>query len=239
MRIVLMFIANLFRLPYMLWKVIHMSHHRDRFSKAERYGILHYLVRWANWGGRVRVKAFGLENIPKTGQFVMTPNHQGLFDTLTMLQVIDRPFSVVVKKELEHVYLLRNALQLLDSEYMDRNDIRQSMTVIQSMAARITAGENFVIYPEGTRSRRGNEMLPFKPGAFKAAVMSKASIIPVALVDCFIPFDEQSIRPVTVQAHFLSPITYEEYKDMKTTQLAVLVQDRIRKKITEVTSARA
>lgn len=236
MRIVLMFIANLFRLPYMLGRVIYLSHHRDRYSREVRYAALHHMVRWANWGGRVRVASFGEQNIPTDANFIMYPNHQGLFDSLTMVQVVERPFSVVVKKELEHVYLLRNALQLLDAEYMDRADIRQSMKIIQSIAARVSAGENFLIFPEGTRSRKGNELNPFKPGSFKAAVLSKAAIVPVALVDCFIPFDEQSIRRVTVQVHFLKPIPYEEYKDMKTTEIALLVQDRIKAKIAEVTS---
>ena len=55
--------------------------------------------------------------------------------------------------------------------------------------------------------------------------------MPVALVDSFKPFDTNTIRPVTVQVHFLEPIYYEEYKDMKTTEIAALVQDRIQKVI--------
>ena len=62
-RIVLMFLANLFRLPYMLFKVFRMARRRDIYTKEERYAALHRMVPWANWGGRVTVKADGLEKI--------------------------------------------------------------------------------------------------------------------------------------------------------------------------------
>ena len=55
--------------------------------------------------------------------------------------------------------------------------------------------------------------------------------MPVALVDSFKPFDTNTIRPVTVQVHFLEPMYYEEYKDMKTTEIAAIVQERIQKVI--------
>ena len=55
--------------------------------------------------------------------------------------------------------------------------------------------------------------------------------MPVALIDSFKPFDTNTIQPVTVQVHFLKPVLYEEYKNMKTTELAALVQERIQKTI--------
>ena len=62
----------------------------------------------------------------------------------------------------------------------------------------------------------GNEMLEFKGGSFKAATKAKCPIVPVALIDSFKPFDTNSIAPVTVLVHFLKPLYYDDYKDMKT-----------------------
>ena len=45
------------------------------------------------------------------------------------------------------------------------------------------------------------------------------------------PFDTNSIKPVNVQVHFLKPIPYEEYKDMKTTEIAAEVKRRIEETI--------
>ena len=49
----------------------------------------------------------------------------------------------------------------------------------------------------------------------------------MVLIDSFKPFDTNTISPVTVQVHFLEPMYYEEYKDMKTTEIAAEVKRRI------------
>lgn len=231
LRILLMFLANFFRLPYMLYKLFHMTNNMERYSKEERYACLHRFVRWANWGGRVKVKVYGLENLPKDSNFIMFPNHQGLYDTLTMVEALDKPFSPVAKIETENVFLLGRVIKMLDGEFMDRADIRQSLGIINHMAYRAKSGETFVIFPEGTRSRLGNDMLPFKPGAFKSATLSHVPIVPVALVDSYVPFDRPSVKRTTVQLRILKPIYYEEYKDMKTVEIAKTVQNIIRNEI--------
>ena len=96
-------------------------------------------------------------------------------------------------------------------------------------------GRNYLIFAEGTRSRNGNEVQEFKGGSFKAATRAKCPIVPVALIDSFKPFDTNTISQVTVQVHFLEPILYEEYQNMKTTEIAEIVKKRIEKVIHECT----
>ena len=69
--------------------------------------------------------------------------------------------------------------------------------------------------------------MDFKGGSFKAATKAKCPIVPVALVNSFKPFDTNSIKQVNVEVHFLKPMLYEEYKDMKTTEIANEVKKRI------------
>ena len=88
-------------------------------------------------------------------------------------------------------------------------------------------GRSYVIFAEGTRSKLGNKLLEFKGGSFKAATKAKCPIVPVALIDSFKPFDTGSTKPITVQVHFLKPLSYEEYKDMKTNDIAEEVKRRI------------
>ena len=107
------------------------------------------------------------------------------------------------------------------------------MQVILQVAKEVSEGRNFIIFAEGTRSRNGNELLPFKGGSFKSAMRAKAPIVPVALIDSYVPFDRNTIRKTTVQVHFLKPICYEEYKNMKSTEIAEEVRSRIEKTIKE------
>ena len=67
----------------------------------------------------------------------------------------------------------------------------------------------------------------FKGGSFKSAYKAKCPIVPVALMNAFIPFDKNSIRKVTVKVIYLKPIPFEEYKDMKTVEIAAIVKQRI------------
>jgi 1-acyl-sn-glycerol-3-phosphate acyltransferase len=79
----------------------------------------------------------------------------------------------------------------------------------------------------------GNQLLPFKGGTFKSAVRAKCPIVPCALIDSYKPFDEKSIAPVTVKLIYLKPICYEEYKQLKTPEIADLVKSRIEEAIKE------
>ena len=105
------------------------------------------------------------------------------------------------------------------------------MEIIKQMAAQVKKGRNFVIFPEGTRSRKGNEILDFKAGTFKSAVKAGCPIIPVALVNSFRPFDISSIKKETVQVHFLKAIYPEQYMGLKTVEIADLVHERIQEEI--------
>jgi len=230
-RIALMFLVNFYRVPYYLCKLMWLTSKRKGFDKEKKYAFLHKAIPCAIRGGRVNIKSFGLENIPKENGFLMYGNHQGMFDVMTLIYLIDKPFSTLSKKETANVPLLSRVLSCMNVEYIDRDDVRASLKTIQHVAERVRAGDNFIIYPEGHRSKNSNNMAPFKPGAFKSATLSKCPIIPVALVDSYKPFDVPSIKRTTVYIRFLKPILYEEYKDMKTTEISLLVSNRIKEAI--------
>ena len=63
---------------------------------------------------------------------------------------------------------------------------------------------------------------------------AKCPIVPVALIDTYKAFDTGSAEPLTVQVHFLKPMHYEEYKDMKSKEIAELVKQRIQDKISSI-----
>jgi 1-acyl-sn-glycerol-3-phosphate acyltransferase len=54
------------------------------------------------------------------------------------------------------------------------------------------------------------------------------------LVDSYKPFGTPGLHPVVTQVHFLKPIPYEEYKGMKTKEIADLVKSAIQSKLDEL-----
>ena len=191
--------------------------------------MLKFIDHRANKAGNVEIVASGIENIPKENGFIFYPNHQGMYDVLAIMEVAPVPFSVVAKKEVANIPFLKQIFSCVKAKMMDREDIRQSLQVIMQVAKEVKEGRNYIIFPEGTRSKNGNTVGEFKGGSFKAATKAKCPIVPVALINAFKPFDTNSIEQVKVQVHFLEPLYYEDYKEMKTTEIAQVVQNRIQK----------
>ena len=106
-RILLMVLRNLWFVPYGWFKLCYTAAHVEKYTEEERYQILKMIDRRANIGGRITIDAYGVENIPKQDGFMFFPNHQGLYDVLAILEVCPRPFSVVMKKEVENVPFLK------------------------------------------------------------------------------------------------------------------------------------
>ena len=232
-RILLMVCRNIFIVPWLYLKLCWYASHTNSIPVEKKMALLKTIVGYANRGGNVEIKAYGVENIPSEGSFMFFPNHQGLYDVLAMIETSPIFFSVVVKKELMKIGFLRTVFKIMGAYAIDREDVRQSMKVIQSVSEDVKNGKNFLIFPEGTRSRNGNEIGEFKGGSFKSATKAKCPIVPVALIDTYKAFDTGSAEPLTVQVHFLKPMHYEEYKDMKSTEIAAEVRKRVEATIQE------
>ncbi len=225
-RIALMVFRLFFKAIYYFIRIWWCSIRKD-ISYEEGFRCAKTATIAANKAGRVTIEAHGLENLPKKDGFILFPNHQGLFDGLVFLESCPRSFTFVMKKEAADIILLKQVRKALGALVIDREDLRQSMKVIQTMTQEVGEGRNFLIFPEGTRSRQKNHTLEFKGGTFKSAVKAKCPIVPCALIDSYLPFDGGGIAPVTVKIFYMKPLYYEEYKNMKTNQIAQEVKRRI------------
>lgn len=234
-RILLMVFRNLYLVPFMWIKLCYRAAHADNYTDYEHYKFLRFIVRRANKGGNVKIVTSGVENVPEEDGFMYFPNHQGLYDVLAMVEASPKPLSAVAKVEVKNVPFIKQVLSCMKSFTIDRDDVRQAMTVISNVTKEVQKGRNFLIFAEGTRSKEGNKTQDFKGGSFKAATKAKCPIVPVALVDSFRPFDTNTTAEVTVQVHFLKALYYDDYKDMKTKEIAAYVKAQIDEKIAEVT----
>ncbi|MGN0153162.1 MAG: lysophospholipid acyltransferase family protein [Lachnospiraceae bacterium] len=231
-RLTMMILRNILIVPYMFVTLMWYAK-STKVSEEKKYALIRKIGYHGCKCGNVNVHGYGLENLPEQSGYIMYPNHQGLFDVMGMVYLNPNPFGVVIKKEAYNVFCLRQLVQTLGGLFMDREDVKQGLQIINEVANQVKAGRNFLIFPEGTRSRNGNRLGEFKSGSFKAATKAKCPIVPVAIIDSYLPFDTNSIQKVDVQIHFLNPIPYEEYHGMKTAEIADMVKQRIEKVIEE------
>jgi 1-acyl-sn-glycerol-3-phosphate acyltransferase len=184
-------------------------------------------MRLAVTSGNIDLKITGLDTLPAENGFILYGNHQGMFDVVALVSAFPRILGCVFKKELENVPFLKQIIACTKSFAMDRSDVRQSLTVIQNVTREVQAGRNYLIFPEGTRSKNGNVMGEFHGGSFRCALKAKCPIVPIAFIDSFKVLDQKGIQPVSVQMHFLEPIPFEEYGHLKTVDIAEMVKSRI------------
>ena len=226
-RILMMVLKNIIFVPFGWIKLCWYASHVDKYTEQQHFKLLKYIDHRANWGGNIQIESYGVENIPKESGFIYYPNHQGMYDVLAILEVSPVPFGVVAKKEVANIPFLKQVFACTKSFVLDRSDVKQGLQVILNVAQEVKNGRNYLIFAEGTRSKMGNKLLEFKGGSFKAATKSKCPIVPVALLDTYKAFDTGSVKKLVVQVHFLPPMYYEEYKNMKTVEIAAEVKRRI------------
>ena len=226
-RIVTMVLKNIGIVPGAWIKLCRYAKHPENYTEEEMYRHIQFILKRAVQGGNIDLQVPGTENIPRENGFMLYANHQGMFDILAVAATCDNPLGAVLKKELYDIPFLHQVAICTKSYAMDREDVRQSLKVIQNVIREVKAGRNYLIFPEGTRSKNGNQMGLFHSGSFRCATKSKCPIVPVALVDSFKVLDQKGSKPVSVQIHYLKPIYWEEYQDLNTTELAALVKERI------------
>ena len=235
-RIVTMVLKNLWIVPGAWFKLCKFARHPERYTEEEMYRHIQFILKRAVKGGNIDLQVTGLENIPKENGFMLYANHQGMFDVLAIAATCDNPLGAVLKKELYNIPFLHQVAICTRSFAMNREDVRQSLTVIQNVTKEVQEGRNYLIFPEGTRSKNGNQMGEFHGGSFRCATKSKCPVVPVAFVDSFKVLDQKGSKPVAVQIHYLKPILYEEYANLKTVELAELVRSRIGEAIRQHTA---
>jgi 1-acyl-sn-glycerol-3-phosphate acyltransferase len=232
-RLALMVLRNIWRVPGLYGKLCHYAKYTEKYPEEEKYAHIQRILKLAAASGNVDLQLHGKENIPKENGFMLYANHQGLFDVVAIGATCDNPLAAVMKKELKDAPLLKQIMQCTNSFAMDREDVRQSLTVIQAVTQEVKKGRNYLIFPEGTRSKNGNRMGDFHGGSFRCAMKAKCPIIPVAFVDSFKVLDQKGSGKLKVQIHYLPAIAYEEFAHMKPAEVAALVKDRIQTKIDE------
>lgn len=214
-----------FRIPGMLRRIYKTT------DPKKSYELLKKICLDIMKSGNVNIVFNGVSNLPSKSGYLITPNHQGRFDPVALICGSDEPLRFVLKKELMKNKIVKKVSERCRFWPMDRGNIRQSLEVILNVAKALKEKDNCVIFPEGTRSKKGNELLDFKGGSFKAATKAKAPIVPVCIEDSYKVFDSNTKGKIVVRVSYLKPLYYENYKDMTTNEIAALVKNMIQKEL--------
>ncbi len=155
----------------------------------------------------IRYRVIGEEHLVKGRAAVYCANHQSNIDPPVLFTALHSQIHILYKAELNSVPVLGRVFRLGGFIPVDRRNREAAARSIEAGAASLRAGNPFLIFPEGTRSKT-EELLPFKKGGFVMALKSGAPIVPVAVSGGRAAMRKGSwfIQPATVTVRIGEPI---------------------------------
>ena len=143
-----------------------------------------------NWAFRVclflagtSVTVIGQEKVPTDRAVLYVGNHRSYFDIIITYARCPRLTGYIAKKDMEKVPLLRTWMRRLHCLFIDRENVKEALKTILAGIDNVKNGISMCIFPEGTRNKTDDLMLPFKEGSFKIAEKSGCPIIPMAITN--------------------------------------------------------
>lgn len=180
----------------------------------------------------VRYRVVGRQNVDPEQNYVFMPNHQSNLDPSVVMLGIGRDLRFMAKASLFRIPVLGQAMLGGGFVPVERDKREKAVAAVEAAAGELRRGHDFLIFPEGTRSRDGR-MLPLKKGPFILAIKAQVPIVPVAVrgtCDLW-PKGSMRIRSGGVTLEILDPIPTEGLEADSRHALRDMVQGRLQERV--------
>lgn len=115
------------------------------------------------------------------GNCIYIANHQNNYDMVTISSMVQPRTVTVGKKSLAWIPFFGQIYWLTGNLLIDRENRAKAHSTISQVVKQFKQKDISIwMFPEGTRSR-GRGLLPFKTGAFHAAIAAGVPIVPICM----------------------------------------------------------
>lgn len=234
-----------------LWAIIHCyftcllpySKNPKKVSYEKRFKKIQWTIQKILKAFNIDFEKSDLDEFYKTRNmnenYLIVMNHLSDLDPLILIANAKRPITFVSKKENEKLILIGRAIKVLEGEFMDRDDLKQSLKIMQNVEKKIN-GEleaDWAIFPEGTRNKTGDvfKTLPYHHGTFRPAFKANKNILALMIYgdQKVLTLDDHS-KKYHVLIKKVTEFNSEDYKNNKTADLARIVEDKTNEKLKEL-----
>ncbi len=183
----------------------------------------------------VKTQVSGRENLNDSRNTVLLANHVSHLDPPILYDVLGIDLKAIAKKEVFSIPFFGQVLRRAGFVPVDRNNTPQARNAVSATAASLGRGNCFLVFPEGTRSETG-ALLPFKKGAFVAAIEAGSRIVPVVIhgTQPLLPRGAWGVRAGRVSVRILDPVDARGYSYAERDLLVEEVRGRMAKALSEL-----
>ena len=155
-----------------------------------------------------RYKAYGMENLPKSGSYIIAANHVSFLDPPAVGAFIPRKLNFPAKKELfKNKYF---GWYMRKIRTIPIAEDAMSYGSVKELIGKVRGGIPLVIFPEGTRGD-GDSFLDPEPGVAYFALKFNLPVVPVYVkgTEKALPRNARFIRLKPVRVYYGKPKRYE------------------------------
>lgn len=176
-------------------------------------------------------KPAGSDDYPNA---IYIANHQNNYDMITAAKIVQPSTVTVGKKSLLWIPFFGQLYWLTGNLLIDRENRASAHGTIGELVAQFKKKRiSFWMFPEGTRSR-GRGLLPFKTGAFHAAIAAGVPIIPIVVSNTHDKIKLNRWNNGLVIIEMLPPIDPADFADQSVRKLATHCRELMSAKLDEL-----
>jgi len=174
------------------------------------------------------IKVTGLENVPVQGAVLFVSNHQGHMDSLIIHGFINKPKGFISIVEVLKFSIIREWMELMNCVFLDRKDMRQSLSCINQAISNLSRGISMVVFPEG-RLNDGEISLGFQKGWLRIVKKSGVPIIPIRIKGSYkvLSKDGSRVRAASVECVIFEPILLANQKELDENEFIYQLSNKI------------